>query len=54
MEKMRLVGKDIEKLVLVRVLKFVLEDRVFVYENKMVVFWMFLDFSNFNEEFLKN
>ncbi|AFI05204.1 formyltetrahydrofolate deformylase [Helicobacter cetorum] len=37
-EKMRLVGKDIEKLVLARALKLVLEDRVFVYENKTVVF----------------
>ncbi|WP_275086626.1 formyltransferase family protein, partial [Helicobacter pylori] len=37
-EKMRLVGKDIEKLVLARALKLVLEDRVFVHENKTVVF----------------
>ncbi len=37
-EKMRLAGKDIEKLVLARALKLVLEDRVFVHENKTVVF----------------
>lgn len=53
-EKMRLAGKDIEKLVLARALKLVLEDRVFVHENKTVVFWMFLDFSNLNEEPLKS
>lgn len=52
-EKMRLAGKDIEKLVLARALKLVLEDRVFVHENKTVVFWMPLDFSNLNEESLK-
>lgn len=53
-EKMRLAGKDIEKLVLARALKLVLEDRVFVHENKTVVFWMLLDFSNLNEEPLKS
>lgn len=53
-EKMRLAGKDIEKLVLARALKLVLEDRVFVHENKTVVFWMPLDFSNLNEEPLKS
>lgn len=53
-EKMRLAGKDIEKLVLARALKLVLEDRVFVHENKTVVFWMPLDFSSLNEEPLKS
>lgn len=53
-EKMRLAGKDIEKLVLARALKLVLEDRVFVHENKTVVFWMLLDCSNLNEEPLKS
>ncbi len=53
-EKMRLAGKDIEKLVLARALKLVLEDRVFVHENKTVVFWMPLDFSKLNEEPLKS
>ncbi|WP_104748957.1 formyltetrahydrofolate deformylase [Helicobacter cetorum] len=37
-EKMRLVGKDVEKLVLARALKLVLEDRVFVHGNKTIVF----------------
>lgn len=33
-EKMRLAGKDIEKLVLARALKLVLEDRVFVHRKQ--------------------
>jgi len=35
---MQQAGRDVEKIVLSRALKFVLEDRVFVYNNKTVVF----------------
>jgi formyltetrahydrofolate deformylase len=37
-QDMQKAGRDVEKIVLSRALKYVLEDRVFVYNNKTVVF----------------
>ncbi len=37
-QDMQQAGRDVEKIVLSRALKYVLEDRVFVYKNKTVVF----------------
>jgi len=35
---MQKLGRDVEKIVLSRALKLALEDRVFVYANKTVIF----------------
>ncbi|NPA03521.1 MAG: formyltetrahydrofolate deformylase [Epsilonproteobacteria bacterium] len=37
-EEMRRVGRDIEKTVLARALRLAIEDRIFVYENRTVIF----------------
>jgi formyltetrahydrofolate deformylase len=37
-EDMKNAGRDIEKVVLARALKFALEDRIFIYNNKTVIF----------------
>lgn len=37
-KEMALAGKDVEKIVLAKALKLVLEDRVFVYKNKTIIF----------------
>jgi formyltetrahydrofolate deformylase len=37
-KEMALAGKDVEKIVLARALKLVLEERVFVYRNKTIIF----------------
>lgn len=37
-EDMRIAGKDVEKVVLARALKLAIEDRIFVYANKTVIF----------------
>jgi len=37
-KEMALAGQDVEKIVLARALKLVLEDRVFVYKNKTIIF----------------
>jgi formyltetrahydrofolate deformylase len=36
--KMAMAGKDVEKFVLAKALKLVLEDRVFIYRNKTIIF----------------
>lgn len=37
-EEMRNLGKDVEKIVLARAIRLALEDRIFVYDNKTVIF----------------
>jgi formyltetrahydrofolate deformylase len=37
-EEMRNLGRDVEKIVLAKAIKLVLEDRIFVYDNKTVIF----------------
>ena len=37
-QQMRMSGRDVEKIVLSRALKLALEDRIFVYENKTIIF----------------
>ncbi|MEF3191247.1 MAG: formyltetrahydrofolate deformylase [Campylobacterales bacterium] len=37
-EDMRHAGRDVEKVVLARALKLVLEDRIFIYNNKTIIF----------------
>lgn len=37
-EEMRNLGRDIEKIVLAKAIKLALEDRIFVYDNKTVIF----------------